>query len=54
VLVAKRQVGAMQLNEALGELNKLTTENADSAEKEESAEKPSRPWYEAMRDEDVQ
>jgi hypothetical protein len=36
----KTQLGAMQLNEAVAELNKAITEKSAS-----------RPWWEAMRDE---
>ncbi|MDO8500943.1 MAG: hypothetical protein Q7S20_03780 [Gemmatimonadaceae bacterium] len=38
---ARAQVGAMQLNDALAELNKAI----------EARSAPSRPWWEAMRDE---
>jgi len=41
---ARREVGTMQLSEALAELNARLRESSTE----------SRPWYEAMRDEDIQ
>ena len=40
---AKEKTGAMQLNDALAELNRSIAEKSES----------SRPWWEAMRDEDI-
>jgi hypothetical protein len=40
---AKEKTGAMQLNDALAELNRSIAEQSES----------SRPWWEAMRDEDI-